>query len=201
MQRLQQLFDQFLRERVYVNNITPATREWYECAWKAFGTTLRDRPESSAGVTRADLQHFVITLRERGVKPVSCNTWLRALNAFCRWLHEQGDTPALVKLAPQRLEKRIIRTHDDAAIRALVTYRPTTFAHRRVHALALTILDTGCRIEEPLTATVRAFDFDNLLLTIYGKGRKERRVPMSVELRRQLFRFGQARNAQASNRI
>ena len=29
MQQLQQLFDQFLRERVYVNNITPATREWY----------------------------------------------------------------------------------------------------------------------------------------------------------------------------
>lgn len=193
MQRLQALFDQFLRERVYVNNITPATREWYECAWKAFGSTLAERPATGPVITKADLQNFVIALRERGVRPVSCNTWLRALNAFARWLHEQGEIPALVKLKPQRLEKRIIRTHGDAAIRAIVTYRPTTFAHRRVHALALTILDTGCRIEELLTADVRAFDFDNLLLTIYGKGRKERRVPMSVELRRVLFRFGQAK--------
>ena len=166
MHPLEALFDQFLRERVYVNNITRATREWYECAWKAFSATVHHR--SLAAITKADLQHFVISLRERGVKPVSCNTWLRALNAFCRWLYEQGETPALVKLAPQRLEKRLIRTHDDAAIRAIVTYRPKTFAHRRVHALALTILDTGCRIEELLTARVSAFDFDNLLLTIYG---------------------------------
>src|SRR5262245_55016536 len=124
MQRMRTLFDQFLRARVYVNNITPATREWYECAWKAFNSTLTDRPATALVITKADLQHFVITLRERGVKPVSCNTWLRALNAFCSWLHDQGETPALVKLGPQRLEKLIIRTHDVVAIRALVTYQP-----------------------------------------------------------------------------
>jgi integrase/recombinase XerD len=148
MQLLQALFDRFLRERVYVNNITPATREWYECAWTAFSPTLAERPATAPVITKADLQRFVIALRELGVKPVSCNTWLRALNAFCRWLHEQSETPALVKLAPQRLEKRIIRTHNDAAIRAIVSYRPKTFAHRRVHTLALTILDNGCRIDE-----------------------------------------------------
>jgi hypothetical protein len=44
------------------------------------------------------------------------------MNAFCHWLHEQGELTERVKLAPQRLEKRIIRTHDDAALKALVTY-------------------------------------------------------------------------------
>ena len=53
------------------------------------------------------------------------------------------------------------------------------------------MLDTGCRIEEVLTARVTAFDFNNLLLTLYGKGRKERRVPFGIELRKVLFRFGQ----------
>jgi integrase len=79
---------------------------------------------------------------------VSCNTWIRALNAFCRWLHEQGEIPALVKLAPQRLEKRIIRTHDEVVLRSILAYRPKTFPHWRVYALVSTILDTGCRIEE-----------------------------------------------------
>jgi site-specific recombinase XerD len=37
---------------------------------------------------------------------------------------------------------------------------------------------------------VRDFDLDNLLLVVVGKGRKERRVPMSLELRKVLFRFG-----------
>jgi integrase/recombinase XerD len=194
MQRLDQLFEQLLRERTCINNVTASTREWYETAWKAFRTaqaSAPERPSSAPLITKADLQHFVVHLRERGLKPVTCNTWIRALNAFCRWLHEQGEIPAPVKLAPQRLEKRIIRTHDEPALRAILSYRPQTFAHRRIHALVSTILDTGCRIEEVLSARVADFDFDNLLLTVYGKGRKERRVPISTELRKLLFRFGQ----------
>jgi integrase/recombinase XerD len=112
------------------------------------------------------------------------------MNALCRWLHEQGEQSSLVKLRPQRLEKRIIRTHDDAAIRAIVRFRPKTFAHWRVYVLASTILDTGCRIDEVLSARVTGFDLDNLLLTVYGKGRKERRIPLGLELRKLLFRFG-----------
>ena len=56
---------------------------------------------------------------------------------------------------------------------------------------ACTVLDTGCRIDELLTARVNDFDYDNVLLTVVGKGRKQRKVPMSIELRRLQFRFGQ----------
>ena len=44
MDRLDQLFQQFLRERTYINNVTPATREWYECAWKAFKVAHTNAP-------------------------------------------------------------------------------------------------------------------------------------------------------------
>lgn len=57
-----------------------------------------------------------------------------------------------------------------------------------MHVAASTILDTGCRIEEILTARLRDFDFDNLLLTVVGKGNKQRIVPFSFELRKQLGR-------------
>jgi integrase/recombinase XerD len=148
MHRLNQLFEQFLRERTYITNVTPATCEWYQCAWKAFTATqatATERPADAPLISKADLQRFVVELRARGVKPVTCNTWVRALNAFCRWLHEQGELPALVKLKPQRLEKRIIRTHDIAALRALLAYKPPLFPQWRIHALLSTILDTGCR--------------------------------------------------------
>ncbi len=110
MDRLDQLFQQFLRERTYINNVTPSTIEWYESAWKAFNTAQASappRPDSAPLISKADLQHFVVHLRERGIKPVTCNTWVRALNAVCRWLHEQGEIASLVKLKPQRLEKRL----------------------------------------------------------------------------------------------
>ena|SRR5438132_431539 len=59
----------------------------------------------------------------------------------------------------------------------------------RVYGVASTVLDTGCRIEELLTAGVSDFDFENLLLTVVGKGRKQRKVPFSTELRKVLVRF------------
>ena len=40
----------------------------------------------------------------------------------------------------------------------------------RAYAAVSTILDTGCRIDEVLSARVHDFDFDSLLLTVVGKG-------------------------------
>lgn len=52
----------------------------------------------------------------------------------------------------------------------------------------LILLDTGCRITEALTLRVREIDFENMLVTLDGKGRKQRVVPFSFELRKALFR-------------
>ncbi len=52
----------------------------------------------------------------------------------------------------------------------------------------LFLLDTGCRISEALALSVNNIDFDNLLVTLDGKGRKQRIVPFSVDLRRALYR-------------
>ena len=49
MSRLEQLFYQFLRERTYINNVTVSTREWYECAWKAFTAAPSSRARREAG--------------------------------------------------------------------------------------------------------------------------------------------------------
>lgn len=53
----------------------------------------------------------------------------------------------------------------------------------------LFLLDTGCRISEALTVHVSNIDMDNLLVTLDGKGRKQRLVPFSFELRRALYRY------------
>lgn len=196
MPTLDSLFEQFLRERTYLKNVSPKTREWYRAAWIAFIRTqapsfTSNEVSGAASLSRTHLSTFVVTLRNRGIKPVTVNTWLRALNAYARWLHEEGLLREKVNLKPLRLEKRFVMTLDDAALRLLLTYRPKGYPQWRVHAAVCTILDTGCRIEEILTARVRDFDFDNLLLMVVGKGDKQRVVPFGFALRKQLFRFGQ----------
>jgi integrase/recombinase XerD len=70
-----------------------------------------------------------------------------------------------------------------------VTWKPRGFYQRRLHLLVLLLLDTGARISEALGLRVRDLDLDNLLMTLDGKGQKQRVVPFSFELRRALFRF------------
>jgi integrase/recombinase XerD len=71
----------------------------------------------------------------------------------------------------------------------LTRHRPKSFYGRRLQLLTLMLLDTGCRIDEVLSARVEDWDCDNLLLTVTGKGRKQRRIPFSFELRRILTRY------------
>ena len=59
----------------------------------------------------------------------------------------------------------------------------------RIHALLCLLIDTGVRVSEALSLRREKIDFDNLILTVRGKGDKERLVPMSLELRTFLWKL------------
>jgi integrase/recombinase XerD len=185
-----ELFKRFFVEPRFLKDVTSDTLQWYDTAWKALCRTLGPEP----ALTKATLQQFVVALRQRDLKPVSCNTYIRAMNAFCRWLHDEGHHANRLELPLLKLEKRVLQTLTDDQINALLSWKPKRFDHSRLHALIALVLDTGVRIEEALTVRVSNVDCDNLLVTVFGKGRKERRVPFSFELRKVLYRWERARS-------
>jgi integrase/recombinase XerD len=65
-------FEQFIRERQFISNVSLRTVEWYRqsFAWL-------DNPDP----TNDELKSLVIRMREAGLKPASCNNRIRALNA------------------------------------------------------------------------------------------------------------------------
>jgi len=54
---------------------------------------------------------------------------------------------------------------------------------RRVHAIVLVCLDTGCRVKEVLGLRFGDVDLNAMVLLVLGKGRRERLIPFSPELR------------------
>ena len=82
-----------------------------------------------------------------------------------------------------------MRTFSETQIHTIVSFKPKTFTQARLHALLCLVIDTGIRINEALTLTRDKMDFDNLLVTVKGKGDKERFVPISLECRKVLFKF------------
>ena len=53
----------------------------------------------------------------------------------------------------------------------------------------LFLLECGVRNGEVLSVRVEDIDFENLFVTVAGKGRKERKIPFSFELRKRIWKF------------
>lgn len=171
--------EQFTTELKYVRNVSPKTLRLYGWTFKAFEGALDGRDSVVQRVGK---------LRERGVQPVTINTYLRCLNAYFRWLHtEHGQ--ALLKLPKLKEERKVLATFTIQHTRAILNHRPKGTNLTRAWMVALAILDSGLRINEALSLRITDLDFENLLVRVKGKGGKERLVPMSVELRKRLFGY------------
>lgn len=171
---VQSSFDLFITERRYLKNVSERTVEWYEQSFR----WLKKYPLTEQGV-----KEFVIGMRQGGLKPISCNSRIRVANAFFKW----ASLP--LHISPLKTEERRLPTFTVEQIARLIAYRPTTFHQRRLHTLILTLFDSGLRIEEALGLHKTEVDFENMLLTVTGKGDKQRVIPFSYELRKTLYRW------------
>jgi Site-specific recombinase XerD len=178
-----ELFESFIRERRYLSNLSEGTLTYYREVFNNFSKEGAFNPLSKQSLTNT-----IIKFKERGVKVGAINTYVRGINVFLRWLSENGHCE-LLRLPPLKGEQRILRSLTDAELKAILSYKQKNRTERRLHTILCVLTDAGLRINEALTLEKSKIDFDNLLLTVRGKGSKERIVPFSYELRRILFRY------------
>jgi len=178
------LFEEFLRERRYLKNISPHTEAYYRQSWNSYIRRLGDDH-----LTKPNLIQWVIKMREDGVKPVSCNTFISGMNAFCNWLYENNHLPEKLSVKKLKTEQTVVKALEDKHLRAITSFKGSSKSEKRIWTILMLLLDTGCRIDETLTLTRDRVDLDNLLITVTGKGQKERIIPFSVELRKILYRY------------
>jgi integrase/recombinase XerD len=74
-------------------------------------------------------------------------------------------------------------------VKRLLVFKPTGQNQKRCFTLACLLLDTGLRIDEARTLVPANIDFDNLLVTVMGKGQKQRKVPLSFQGRKILYLY------------
>ena len=178
-------FTEFIRERQLLSNVSTSTLEWYKYSFKWLRTESPSQEE---------LKDSVLRMREKGLKATGCNSAIRAINTYMHWASVGADVksgpsckhPRIAQLKEPQL---VLPTFTEQQIRLLIAWRPKTAYQRRLHLLIMFLLDTGCRITEALSLHVSDIDFENMLVTLDGKGRKQRVVPFSFELRKTLFRY------------
>jgi integrase/recombinase XerD len=176
----QELVERFIQERIYLKNLTPKTIEYYRDSFHAFDGAMESKATVGERITK---------LRNRGVSPISVNSYLRAVNAFFRWAHIEGHLPELTHIPKLKEPQQVLATLSAEQVQRVIQFKPHGKNQHRIHAIACLLLDTGMRIDEALSLRREHVDMDNLLVRVHGKGRKDRVIPMSLEMRKVMWKW------------
>jgi integrase/recombinase XerD len=188
--KLTSLWERYKKEMRYLRNFEERTLRGYQEVFNRWVKYVGEMP------TEQNLSQFVIGMREAGLNTTTCNISIRSFNSFISWLKDNGHCPQTFtngkpfKLIKLPEEKKKLRVFDDEDLAKILSFKPSCKNDRRVYALLCVLIDTGIRINEALNIEIGRVDFDNLMITITkGKGKKERIVPMSIDLRKVLHRY------------
>lgn len=179
---LSEIHAQFIKEKRFLDNLSESTIRSYKLAFQWFEKT-------GGEFTKPALSNFVIGLREAGMNTGGCNVKIRSINSFLTWCFENGYNPENLRVKKLKGEQVVIKTFSDAHIKAFLNFKPKGKYQWRMHTIVCLLIDSGTRIDEVLSMTVKDADLEQLLINIRGKGSKERFVPISIEMRKILYLY------------
>jgi len=180
---MKRFIDEYIGHLSVERGASPHTREAYSRDLGEYAGFLETRdvcgPEA---VTREDVTAFVVALRARGLAPSSIERKLSAVKGFHKFLVREGITEnhptARLPLpkVPQRLPDVV--SIDDIT-RLLSQPFPDDAAGLRDRAMLETLYGCGLRVSELVGLDTTDVDLDAEHLRVFGKGSKERMVPLA----------------------
>ncbi len=179
--------DDFARYLQIEENVSPHTYRNYLSDLAAFKAFLVGAPEKeSKAPSLESIDHLMIrgylaALQKRGAKKSTVARKLAVLRSFFQYLVREGRlslNPAKRVLRP-KLEKRLPKFLTVDQAQALMTAPSGEgWITRRDRAILETFYSTGIRISELVGLNPDDIDFDSGMVKVFGKGRKERIVPI-----------------------
>lgn len=156
-------------------------------------------PLQVENITREHIETWINWLLATA-KPSTANNRFRGLQAYCKWLLEEGQISSspMRNMKPPRVPEDPPDVLSDEDIRALLkACAGADFASRRDLAIVRLLLDSGLRRAEMAGLTLEDVDLDGQTLHVVGKGRRVRVVPYGRKSARDLDRYLRLRQGRA----
>jgi integrase/recombinase XerC len=182
--------DTWLRAARAERDLSANTLSAYERDSRQFAQWLARRGINDLGaVDRRVLRRWIAWLTERGYARRSIGRKASSVRSLMAWAAEQGliaSSPALDLAVPKlgRTLPRVLREEEAAALCELPPLDDPRSSRDRV-VLEL-LYGSGLRVAELCGLNVADVDVAGRAVRVVGKGRKERRVPVSEPARRAL---------------
>lgn len=192
------LLDAFLDHLTQERRLSPATRLAYGRDLRAYLASLA--PGADPFETQELRDYLSLRLRT-GLSRRSVARCQAALRSWCRWLQARGrleHNPAAL-LPAVRQEKRLPEVMSEREVREAIEAVPTAdFADCRDRLILELLYAGGMRLAELTRLNVS--DLRHALVLLFGKGAKERLVPIGGQARRVLEQWRPLRRALLAER-
>ena len=174
------------------------TVEAYTRDLSEFLAFLAAKGATSVNATADHLRGYLAFLARKGLAPTSRARKLSAIRQFFRFLLAEGiraddpsssiDSPKLGRPLPKILSLAEVETLLETAAQAGEQSADGSARRRalRLYALLETLYATGLRVSELISLPRAVLTADDLVLTIKGKGGRERLVPLNEAARQAL---------------
>ena len=133
-----------------------------------------------AAVREADVRNWVAQLHRQGLSPTSIQRALSSIRSLYRFISERDASvgnPALGVQAPKR-RRSLPKTLDPDSVNHLFQWQPETTLDFRDMAIAELLYSSGLRLSELTSANINDIEFNERIITVTGKGRKTRKLPV-----------------------
>jgi integrase/recombinase XerD len=160
---------------------SPNTLAAYRRDLESYTKWLRSRSRTLESVTEADLQSYLASMRTDGRAASSCARGMVTVRTLHRFLvaegHQPNDPAADVESpkVPSGLPKALSEAEIDALLNAVTGHEPVA---RRDRAILEVLYGCGLRISELCGLSEGDLDLENSVMRVFGKGSKERVVPI-----------------------
>jgi integrase/recombinase XerC len=190
---------QFLRYLATERNASALTIKAYRedlfglVEWLESSRGPESRPDD---LTPQDLRAFQAALQQAGYARSTISRKLASLRSFYRFAMRQGlarDNPAKPLRNPRRQRKLPHVLTSDEVGRLLLAPPADSVAGLRDRAILETMYSAGLRVSELVALRDGDLDFDEQLVRIRGKGRKERVSPLGSYAIKAIDRYGRKR--------
>lgn len=184
--------------------LSPHTLVAYESDLRKLVAFAGERGKGLLGLVQADVAEFVVALRARGLSPRSQARHLHSARSFFRFAVREGllERDPMENIRAPSAFRPLPRYLTPAQVDSLLAApRLSDPVGLRDRALLEVMYATGMRASEVIRIEVDAVDLDLGLVRVFGKGRKERLVPLGGEASRFVARYlGEAREALSRGR-
>ncbi len=141
-------------------------------------------------ITPLNIRSWLAELKDDGIAAKSINRKISALKSFFKYLLKQGyisQTPMITVVSP-KVSKRLPIFVEEKNIETLFKYVEFSNDWKgKTDRLILSLLyNTGMRLSELINLTEKQVDVSYSQLKVLGKGNKERIIPVSNQLAREI---------------